>query len=184
MKTLKPKLTEDQTLYIAPNFHKTFMIPRAEMPQIESKHIGDFLLQNNVPNVIQYADTNTLYPTQSQFNPEKITNMSESAKMKPILVSADNYVLDGHHRWLANHYSKRKQAVIKLPWDAAQSLSVMNSYSNTFSKSISEDGAAAVSIGGGAISQEPVVKNKPKVLKRQTLTFKEWTDANNNPATV
>lgn len=44
-----------------------------------------------------------LTPTQSNFNEDKVRSMIEDGvwDKKPIIVSNDDYVVDGHHRWLA-----------------------------------------------------------------------------------
>ena len=163
------KLSEDHTLYIAPNSEKSFMVPREQMPQIASKDIKDFLKQNGVEYNESTVRPDLLKPTQSQFNPEKIATIDEKGRSMPILISNDDYVLDGHHRWLANHFSKSYQKVIILPWDAATSLEKMNSYEKTFSKGIHEDSAAAVSIGAGAIDNKVVAVDKKKIK-----SFKVW----------
>ena len=57
--------------------------------------------------------------------------MDDRAKSLPILVSNDNFVLDGHHRWLANHFTGNgRQNVIRLPWDAKMSLTKMHDDNN------------------------------------------------------
>ena len=124
----------------------------------------NYAQQKNSKSTVKTAE---LKPTQSQFNPEKISNMNSVAKSMPILVSKDNYVLDGHHRWLANHYDSGLQDIIRLPWDAPTSLKTMHDYEKTFTKSIHEDGAAAVSIGGGAMDNTVTPKKRKK-------TFNEW----------
>lgn len=160
-------IKEDSTLYIAPNFHETYLVPRDQMPQIAGKDVPGFLKDHGVKNSKSTVKTAELKPTQSQFNPEKISNMNSVAKSMPILVSQDNYVLDGHHRWLANHYDSGLQDIIRLPWDAPTSLKTMHDYEKTFTKSIHEDGAAAVSIGGGAMDNTVTPKKRKK-------TFNEW----------
>ena len=163
-------INEDSSLYIAPNYHAAFMIPREQMPQIASKDVSGFLKTHGVSPDQESVRTDSLKPTQSQFNAEKIVAMGERAKSLPILVSDDDFVLDGHHRWLANHFTGNgRQNVIRLPWDAKVSLSKMHDYHKTFTKAIHEDGAAAVSIGGGAIDNTVQPKRRKK-------TFLEWRD--------
>lgn len=44
-------------------------------------------------------------PTQAEFNDEKVMSLVKSYKSgntpKPVIVSNDGYILDGHHRWKA-----------------------------------------------------------------------------------
>lgn len=51
-----------------------------------------------------------LAPTQSNFNEEKVRGMIDSGSWntKPIIVSNDDYVIDGHHRWLAASEENKK----------------------------------------------------------------------------
>ena len=47
----------------------------------------------------------TLKATQSNFNVDKIvdkiSNIKTLGKAKPLIVSSDNYIIDGHHRWFS-----------------------------------------------------------------------------------
>jgi hypothetical protein len=167
-------IREDSSLYIAPNFEKCFMIPRGSMPQIESNKINSFLKLHGIDKKIVHRNTNELKPTQSQFNTEKVQSMNDDGKALPILISNDDYVLDGHHRWLANHYSNTQQPTIKLPWDASMSLKYMNEYKHTFSKELHEDGAAAVAIGG-----EPPAMDNTVVNIKKKKTFLQWRNNEN-----
>lgn len=79
-------------------------IPRALMPQV-GKHFNEFLnyLKENGVSV-RYDDVmpHTLKSSQSDFNPEAVESMMKrKPDLKPIFVSGDNHIMDGHHRWLA-----------------------------------------------------------------------------------
>lgn len=51
-----------------------------------------------------YVKPDTLTPTQKHFNREKVDKLKKGGwGDKGIIVSKDNYVVDGHHRWLAAH---------------------------------------------------------------------------------
>ena len=85
-------------------------IARKDMPQIRKKHYPEFfeeLEKENIDYRIEEINPRDYKPTQSYINLERITEIEEAPaynKKKSILVSNDNYVLDGHHRW----YYKRK----------------------------------------------------------------------------
>lgn len=54
--------------------------------------------------VHDYVTPSTLTPTQKHFNQEKVDRLKENGwGDKGIIISADDYVIDGHHRWLAAH---------------------------------------------------------------------------------
>lgn len=83
-------------------------IDRSSLPQVQSKDVPDYLRWLTSVKHISYIHTEmpvaALYPSQGNFNPTKIkTFMTKGAEhlRKPIIVSADHYVMDGHHRWIA-----------------------------------------------------------------------------------
>jgi hypothetical protein len=56
-----------------------------------------------------YVEPNTLTPTQKHFNQEKVDKLKENGwGDKGIIISNDDYVIDGHHRWLAAHQMGEK----------------------------------------------------------------------------
>jgi DNA-binding LacI/PurR family transcriptional regulator len=94
-----------------PNIGMTFS--REIMPQIKRDQMNGFLkfLDNKgISYSKSLLDTGKLKSTQSDFDKDKIITMMMERTTKPIIVSNDDYVLDGHHRWLADHNKKiRKQ---------------------------------------------------------------------------
>jgi hypothetical protein len=85
------------------------LIPRSEMPQIKEKYRDnyfDFLKKYGVNFSQQRVMPDQLKPSQSNFDPSKINQYIDNPCKtglftKRILVSADNYILDGHHHWQA-----------------------------------------------------------------------------------
>lgn len=54
-------------------------------------------------------------PTQNEFNDEKVQRIIRMRKkLFPIIVSNDNYIVDGHHRWKAALVSKQPILVKKV----------------------------------------------------------------------
>ena len=82
-------------------------IPRKDMPQIKAADFNDFVASCKVNVRTIYVDASLLKPTQSDINQEKVLQMMDRLKNNDpdfkgtITISADGYVLDGHHRWLA-----------------------------------------------------------------------------------
>jgi len=88
--------------------HDSLGIPRYKMPQIRSdskKEYFDYLKNKNIEVVKKKIPLQDLRCTQRElntFNVEyKIEKMKKSGKVKPIIVSQDGYVLDGHHSFQA-----------------------------------------------------------------------------------
>ena len=84
-------------------------IARSEMPQIRKHNYPEFLTELEIDGIdYKYIDVDakTLKPTQSYIDLERVRLIEEAPtyKDKPIVVSNDGYVVDGHHRW----YFKKK----------------------------------------------------------------------------
>lgn len=84
-------------------------VPRSEMPQIVSDVLPEFLkgLESNGASVRSGGSmpVGKLKPMQALIRPEKVEEMlakfPPETLRKPIVVSSDGYILDGHHRWAA-----------------------------------------------------------------------------------
>lgn len=124
---------------------------RKEMPQIEGKNIPkflDYLKSEGVKYTEKLVDSKSLRPTQSQFNQDKIQGMIDSIdskKQMPIMVSKDNYVLDGHHRWLAHYNLDRKMPVIVIDMKIDDALDKMHDFPLTISRGLKEESDGGLS---------------------------------------
>lgn len=73
------------------------------MPQIESEKVPEYLAwleSKGVTHRLGQKEVGNLRATQKEINAEKVEQMrGKNLGGKPILVSKDSYILDGHHRW-------------------------------------------------------------------------------------
>ena len=85
-------------------------LPRAQMPQIHAKDYKEYvkyLKSNGVEFKKESSNARNLRPMQSEFSKEGVLKQLEKnldaggSNSKPIIASSDNYIIDGHHRWLA-----------------------------------------------------------------------------------
>jgi hypothetical protein len=113
------------------------------MPQIKSSDISNFLIYLNKQNIdhkTKKLPVKELRSTQSEFDLSKIDQMIGQRSDTKILVSNDGYVMDGHHRWLADYNadkeSKINSIVVDLP--ILELLRVAKEYSGTEYKSVSK----------------------------------------------
>lgn len=100
-------LVEDAKI---PNIGKSLGKMRHGMPQLGKfdSFLAD-LKKNNVKSSVQEIEPKKLIPTQKNFNQDKVDSLkAEGWDNKPIISSKDNYVVDGHHRWLAAHQKGQK----------------------------------------------------------------------------
>jgi hypothetical protein len=94
-------------------------IPRKLMPQIYDA--GEFAAtvksKYGVNSSIKKVEVGKLRPSQNEISYDRVSGVIQAIKdgsldKNPIVVSADGYVVDGHHRWAA--YKKTKPGA-KLP---------------------------------------------------------------------
>ncbi len=101
--TVKPKVDTKKLL------EGNFGIKRIDMPQIRSDLVPQFieeLRSSGVKVKNGKQQVGKLKATQSELHADKVQSMIENPKVranlaKPIIVSSDGFILDGHHRWAA-----------------------------------------------------------------------------------
>ena len=83
-------------------------IPRTKMPQVKKQFTDSFLayLGDAGVSVRQMSiPAKDLHPTQKNIIPDLVAKVIEEgwhkANDRPVYATADNYILDGHHRWAA-----------------------------------------------------------------------------------
>lgn len=98
-------LTEFINSNLIPNKNYNLDFNRTELPQLKTDEFLNDLTNNNINYHITTVNPKDLIPTQNEYNNDKIKSLILSlragADNKPIMVSNDNYILDGHHRWAA-----------------------------------------------------------------------------------
>lgn len=97
----------------------------------------------NIPHFINYvnhlgigteekiiSDIDSYSPTQFDFDQDKVDRIIEDDKKrsKPILVSSDGYILDGHHRYQAASQSGLAATVIEIDLNINKALKLAIDY--------------------------------------------------------
>lgn len=139
------------SLYIAelkveyPDAKKTLGIPRDRMPQVKSKDYDElitFLKKRKIRMAKKKIKANQLKATQSNFNKDKIVQAVDKYKTlataKPIIVSSDGYVIDGHHRWLGAVNVGGDISIMQASVKAKELLDAINDFPKTFNKTIDQ----------------------------------------------
>lgn len=78
-------------------------IPREEMPQIPGEQLQTFVGWAQVQGTSvtrEIVVPDELSPTQSHFRQSRVDAIPDEKLLEPILVSEDDYILDGTHRWV------------------------------------------------------------------------------------
>lgn len=122
-------------------------IDRAILPQIKSTDVQDFVRWlksvKHTSSMNKDLPVASLIPSQGNFNTHKIHELMghkrENLK-KPIIVSSDHHIVDGHHRWLAllNMDQRETIPVIQINLKINDLLAAMNEYPKSFKKTVVE----------------------------------------------
>lgn len=128
-----------------PDKQQTLGIRRGSMPQVDGDKIPDLLRflndKHSVSSDQQTVDPTTLSATQGNFNKQKIAAMVndfDNLPDHPILISRDDYVIDGHHRWLAHTQLDQPIAVIRIDADAEPLIDMIHDFPHSYTKNINE----------------------------------------------
>lgn len=82
------------------------MIPRNLLPQIPEHEVDNFIKyckDNDVDCKILRKKASSIKPIQKDLNKSKIKDIVKNGQSgAPLIVSGDNYLMDGHHRWAAS----------------------------------------------------------------------------------
>ena len=126
-------------------------IPREEMPQIKSTDMQNFVQwlksDKQIDSKQAQMMVDDLKPTQKKINTNKVKGMlanksiDELANSKPVLVTADNFLVDGHHRWFALYVDEPKNSisVIRVNLPLEEFLSVAREYPKVSYKSMVDE---------------------------------------------
>jgi hypothetical protein len=125
-----------------PKKKDTLGIPREKMPQIDSedhKSFKKFLDKRNIGVRMIEINPKSLRATQGEFDSKKIESGLKKTEIRPIIVSQDGFVIDGHHRWLqAINGNKNTMKAIEIGTDARKALKLANKFPKSFKKGLYE----------------------------------------------
>ena len=125
---------------------KSLGVNRAQMPQINSKDIKDyleFLKEVGVRVSAKTINVSKVGMTQKEINIDKVKGLlgtDRSNLAKPVIISNDGYILDGHHRVVAlyNIDKNFKLKTIEVDLGIKDLLKVTKEYPNVSYKGINE----------------------------------------------
>lgn len=112
---------------------------RALMPQI-GKDFKSNLSKNGIEYEQVKVDPSDLRSTQSEFDMEKVKSMmiGPTQTESDIIISNDDYILDGHHRWLAAFNRNKKMTVLKVNLPILELIRLSKTFETTECKPIME----------------------------------------------
>jgi hypothetical protein len=128
-----------------PKASQTKGITRDNMPQVKSSDHEEllvFLKSKGIRLSKKTVKAKTLKATQKNFNKDKIVgaaaNYGTLSKAKPIIVSKDNYIIDGHHRWLGSYNVGGDITILQANVKVDELLKAVREFPKTYTKNINQ----------------------------------------------
>ena len=113
------------------------------MPQIHKNDYNefiDYLKDNGVEFTKQTMPAKQLKATQGEFSDKgvmkQIDKQMRGEPRKPVIASQDNFIIDGHHRWLVAWNTGDSVDVFKVNIDANKLLKLVKEFPKTTYKDI------------------------------------------------
>lgn len=110
IKSFDAFLEENFTSGMATNVKPMGLQSRNKLPNIDDFKEFYQDISSTGDNLVHMSlNSNLLSPTQNEFNDDKVASIKKTissnstGEINPILVSNDNFIIDGHHRWKAFH---------------------------------------------------------------------------------
>jgi cytidyltransferase-like protein len=105
----KPKIVKQ----LREGFNIGLTFARKEMPQIgAASSFMKYLRDNDIESKRTKVDPNEFRSSQIEYDRDKVESLKMNPSKNPIIVSNDGYIMDGHHRWLADQEESRKTDAI------------------------------------------------------------------------
>ena len=149
-----PKLVKEFKI-VKPDPKDTMGIKRTEMPQVATKdypEFMDYLKDNGAEFRKETVSAKSLKAVQGEFSDQGVEKALRKSKLKKAsIVSSDNYIIDGHHRWVAALNTGQDVDIIRVNMPAKELLKLVKDFSKTTYKDIyTEKSSQALGIPKGA----------------------------------
>ena len=169
-------------------------LKRVEMPQIHKNDYNefiDYLKDNGAEFTKQTMPAQQLKATQGEFSEKgvmkQIDKQMRGEPRKPVIASQDNFIIDGHHRWLVAWNTKDSVDVFKVNMDADELLKLVKNFPKTTYKDIyteelykfdkDEPMQSTVAVPGyGTMSIDGLMKNLVQSITELLGRMKQGTD--------
>ena len=134
-----PKLVKEFKI-VKPDPEDTLGIKRNEMPQVATKdypEFMDYLKDSGAKFKKETVPAKTLKAIQGEFSDQGVEKALRKRKLKKAsIVSSDNYIIDGHHRWVAALNTGQDVDIIRVNMPAKKLLQLVKDFSKTTYKDI------------------------------------------------
>ena len=167
---------------------------RVEMPQIHKNDYNefiDYLKDNGAEFTKQTMPAKQLKATQGEFSDagveKQLMKYIKGEPKKPVIASEDNFIIDGHHRWLVAWNTGDTLEVFKVNIDADELLKLVRNFPKTTYKDIyteelydfdkDDPMKSTVAVPGyGTMSIDGLMKNLVQSITELLGRMKQGTD--------
>jgi len=154
-----------------PDPEDTMGIKRNQMPQVATKDYPeflDYLKDNGATFSKDTVPADSLKAIQGEFSDHGVEKALKLRKIeKPLIASSDNYIIDGHHRWLAALNTGVDVNIFRVDIPGKQLLQLVKDFPKTTYKDIYTERLVKVDPKGPKNLKKPV--NISKYAKRKAM---------------
>lgn len=120
-------------MYKAGEF-EPFYVPRAVMPQVDETDLGELLafIRERGIAVIETMISPELLRFHQQVDMKKVHAMDADVLAKPLLVSLDDYVLDGNHRAAGHKIQGTSAVCLQIMAEFEDAMAVIYAFPKTY----------------------------------------------------
>ena len=157
-----------------PNAKDTLGVQRKDMPQVKSDDYAQFiayLKKNGATFTKETIPARELKAMQKEFSDEGILkqmmkNIEQGPNRKAVIASSDDYILDGHHRWLVAVNTGDDLNVYRVNMPAWELYELVNKFEKTYYKDIYERGSIGVPLASGLVMK--LFPHRPLKIAKST----------------
>src|SRR5210317_1221491 len=157
-----------------PDPKDTLGVKRKDMPQVKSDDYAEFiayLKKNGATFTKETIPARELKAMQKEFSDEGILkqmmkNIEQGPNRKAVIASSDDYIMDGHHRWLVAINTGADLNVFRVNLPAYELYDLVNKFEKTYYKDIYERGSIGVPLASGLVMK--LFPHRPLKIAKST----------------
>ena len=157
-----------------PDPKDTLGVKRKDMPQVKSddyKEFIDYLQKNGAKFTKETIPARDLKAMQKEFSDDGIIkqltkNIEQGPNRKAVIASSDDYIIDGHHRWLVALNTGGDLNIFRVNIPAYELYNLVNKFEKTYYKGIYERGSIGVPLSSGLVMT--LFPHRPLKIKKST----------------
>ena len=174
-----------------PDPKDTLGVKRKDMPQVKSDDYAEFveyLKSNGATFTKETIPARDLKAMQKEFSDEGIMkqlmkNIEQGPNRKAVIASSDDYIMDGHHRWLVAINTGADLNVFRVNLPAYELYDLVNKFEKTYYKDIySERASIGVPFASGLVMK--LFPHRPLKIAKSTPGKLNYNEVSNSQDSI